>query len=710
MGHGIVRLWCGVVAAMITLAPASHSVHASEWTNLGPEGGEVLSFAVDPQPDGTIFSGTTSGIFKSEDGGRSWQLSGLVGERILSLAVDPAQPNTVFAGTDSAGPGAGGVFVTTDGGIIWAPARNGLEDPAHPETNPSVRFRSITSVLVDRHDPDTIWAGTNENGGLYASSDGGGTWSHAQFSDDVETLAADPADARTIFVSLQASGLYRTVDSGATWSFIGSDLRRFSPNGLGYYPLVHSLAIAPTDPAIIYAVTTEEVVKSSDGGDHWHSLGGLPSSVLGAAILRGVAVDQHDADTAYVATRLDGVFRTRDGGASWEQIGEGLECGPDNGGVAYKRSAVLATNPSGGLLLGTQRDGVFVRGPEAQSWVRSNSGFHAVSVASIAVNPRNPRHLLAATRGLGVFSSADGGESWAPANIGIGGACGPPDYFPWAGPLSDCRVMTGITWPRGGGDILASGECGLFGSPNGGASWHHSRSPGPWIGNVAIVPGDPRQVYASQDGWNVMHSTDGGLTWSLFVGFPYGTGVLDIAVSPEDGSTVFIGTGRGLYSSHDGGATWDGPAPEINNECPGGDWTSVSAVAFAPRSSRALFAGTSCGVFASDDGGESWRKTGLSDVDVSSLAFGRTEIYAGTWGDGVWASSDSGVSWTRISHDNGNPYITDLSVDPIHGKLYASTQGNGVDRVEIQRPVPRKPGRRLGGADVRKNEQEDRRP
>lgn len=93
--------------------------------------------------------------------------------------------------------------------------------------------------------------------------------------------------------------------------------------------------ISLCDPEVVYAATLEELFKSSDGGDRWQSLGGLPSTVLSTAWIVGIAANPHDVDTAYVATRLDGVFKTRDGGVSWEQIAEGLECGPDSWGVAH---------------------------------------------------------------------------------------------------------------------------------------------------------------------------------------------------------------------------------------------------------------------------------------------------------------------------------------------------------------------------------------
>ncbi len=693
---GLRHVMVGVVLAL-ALVSESPPAEAGGWRPLGPEGGEVLTFAVSPHPNEVIYAGTSSGVFRSDDGAKSWRFCGLAGERVLALAVDPTTATRVYAGVDDVRPGVGGVFVTTDGGDTWSEARNGLEYPRYPPTSPHFRYLPVTSLLVDKHDPDTVWAGTGENDGLFKSTDRGTTWSWAHFDDDVETLAADPTAAGIIFVSLHGLGLYRSLDSGNTWSLIGAEILRQAPNGVPYHPTVFDMAISPADPDVVYAATLEELFKSSDGGDHWQSLGELPSSVLNAAYAVGIAADPYDPDSAYVATWLDGVFRTRDGGASWEQIGEGLECGPDGWGVAHTRAAALAVAPSASrLILGTEREGVFVRPLAEESWIRSNQGPLATDVTSIAVNPRNPRELLAAARGLGVLRSNDGGKSWAPANTGIGDECGPPNFIPWWTPPPDCRVLHKIVWPGDGGTVLAAGECGVFMSQDLGRSWDLSGSPGSWVGTLAVAPRDPRQVYALQDRWIVKRSLDGGVTWSSCANVPFENGLaVSLAVSPEDASVIYAGTNRGLFVSSDGCATWDGPAPDINAECPEGQWTVVSAIGFAPDSPGFVYAGTSCGLFVSGNGGEDWLRTGLDGLDINALAFGRGEIFAGTWGDGIWASGDGGATWARISDDEHNPYINELLVDPTMRRLYSSSAGNGVAVLDRWLPEPRRPGRRV---------------
>jgi photosystem II stability/assembly factor-like uncharacterized protein len=120
----------------------------------------------------------------------------------------------------------------------------------------------------------------------------------------------------------------------------------------------------------------------------------------------------------------------------------------------------------------------------------------------------------------------------------------------------------------------------------------------------------------------------------------------------------------------------------------------VHAIEYAPHPRGLVYAGTSCGLFASFDGGDHWHQAGLEGLSVSAIAFGRGEIFAGTREDGVWASSDSGTTWARISDADDNPFVNDILVDPTMRNLYVSTAGNGVAVLDRSPPEPRRPARR----------------
>ena len=688
-----------LLAAVGLLVPNPAAASDTAWKQLGPEAGEILAIAISPHSDDVVFAGTSSGVFKSSDGGQSWKFCGLAGEGVLALAVHPTIATRVYAGIDRLRPGTGGVFVSIDGGDSWSEARSGLEDPAYPETSPNFRYLPVTSLLIDQRDPNTVWAGTGENDGLFKSSDGGATWSWARFNDDIETLAADPNGAGAYFASLHGLGLYRSLNAGVTWWSVGkADMVRHNGSGRPYYPTVHHIAISPANSEVVYAATGRELFKSSDGGDNWQSLGGLPSRRQDAASLRGIVADPYDSDAAYVATWFDGVFLTRDGGVSWEQIGNGLECDPGSPDSTFRLTGVLAISPDASrLFLGTESEGVFVRSIAGDTWVKSNTGLFATDVFSIAANPHNPAHLIAAVRELVLQKSIDGGKSWATANNWKGEVCRSPDLIAWSGPIPDCFVNRQIEWLSNDNKIFVAGECGVLVSHDGGESWDDSRSPGDWVHSIAVAPGNTQRVYVVRGSPRkiVERSLDGGMTWSQCAEYPIEDGSFrSIAVSPENASKIIAGTSRGLFTSHDGCASWFVPAPDVNARCPDSQSTVVYAIEYAPYPSRLIYAGTSCGVFASYDGGNHWHHVGLEGLDISALAFGRAEIFAGTWGDGVWASGNRGTTWSRISDDDDNPYINGILVDPTMRKLYVSSDGNGVSVLDRSLPGPRRPGRR----------------
>jgi len=127
------------------------------WTPIGPKGGHILALAIDPQTPTTLYAGiveltgffksifkSTCGVYKSTDGGASWQATGLTNLLVQALAIDPQTPTTLYAGT------YGGVFKSTDGGARWQ--ATGLTDHLVP------------ALAIDPQTPTTLYAGTYGGG------------------------------------------------------------------------------------------------------------------------------------------------------------------------------------------------------------------------------------------------------------------------------------------------------------------------------------------------------------------------------------------------------------------------------------------------------------------------------------------------------------------------------------------------------------------
>jgi len=693
-GRGRLSVLNGVLVLMLGAALVPQVGWAEPgWTGLGPDGGWVLALAVSPHPDGVIYVGTGSGVFRSLDDGASWQLSGLAGERVLALAIDPVTPGRLYAGVDatSGTRGDGGVFVSADGGVTWTPARDGLEDPSYPLESQYFHFQPVLSLLVNPNGSGTVWAGTDD--GLFTSSDGGATWAHSAFDDPVEVLAA----SRNVVLAAvrDERRLYRSVDAGMTWSQLVVDLAQAS--GGTPLGLVVDIAVAAQDPDVVFVITDEEIFRSDDGGAHWHGLGSLPTTVeeMGHATLVAVAVDPRDPDTVVLATRLEGVFESHDAGASWQSVGTGLECGPDSWGVAFKRASAVAFAPAAGaVVLGTERHGVFLRPDGGDAWRPSSRGLHAVEVSALGIDPERPWRLLAATRGLGLLSSRNGGVDWTDDNQGIGDECGPPDWVEWFAPTPDCRMMNDVVWEDAAGDALAAGECGIYQRTTSMSAWGLSETSRPWVSSMAAV--SARELWAVWRYSTLARSLDGGATWTEVWHPPSGATILSFAAA-GDRTTLAVGTGRGLWLSTDAGTTWKGPVAEVNAACGQGEWTAVWAVAFDPAEPQRAAAGTACGLFVGSPDG-SWRHAGLNEHTVTALAFAPGRTFAGTADAGVWVGTDAEQAWQRVAGPPGLVSVNHLRLDTAGRRLFAATSDHGVFALDLPQPAPRRGGSRTGQA------------
>ncbi len=660
------------------------------WRTLGPAGGRILTLAVSPADDAVVWAGTPQGVYRSGDGGLSWRFSGLLGEEILALAVDPTTPDVVYAGVAARRLGTGGVLVTRDGGATWASGRSGLEDPRDTSESPPFRYLPVNALLADPSTPGVVWAGTGGNGGLFRSIDGGTTWTWKAFIHDVRGLATDPMAGGRLFAAVDYA-VRRSEDGGATWSWVH--------DGMPLPVTIDHLAVAPSDPDVLYAATSSLIFASGDGGDHWHAVADTAADDLGPSGITALVIDPHDAEHVLVATRLHGVYESDDGGGAWRQAGEGLECSPEDSAVTHLRPTALAASASSGrLVAGTEREGVFVRSLAGGRWTPSIDGPSAVSATAIALDPADPGTLLVTTADRGIQRSTDGGATWTQANAGIPGDCGPWDYRMTAFPVPFCRALTGLIWSRSGDTVLAASECGVFASSDRGRSWTEVPAPD-WIDAAVASPSDGDIVYliGGTGDRGVFRSADGGFTWTACAAAPDGVGPSALAVDPADSDTLLLGTSAGLYVSRDGCSTWVGPASVSGAPC--GDWRddTIHALTWMPAGSGRTLAGTDCGLLLSDDGGETWEDAGLPGAVVTAFAFAGTSVVAGTWGDGVWASRDHGTTWWPVDDGTVRPFVHSLTFDVRNHRLLAATEGGGVVTLRVP-PAPRRPEVRRGPA------------
>jgi photosystem II stability/assembly factor-like uncharacterized protein len=253
--------------------------------------------------------------------GLSWRSLGpFRGGRVTAVAGVAGDPKTYYMGT----PG-GGVWKTTNGGVTWFP----IFDHA--------RVASIGDIAVAPSDPNTIYVATGEQTpgtGLWKSTDAGATWINIGIheSQTIPSIQVDPKDAGIVYVAAvgditpgDARGIFKTADGGKSWRRVYFKDDRHTPT---------EICLDPNDSHTLYAVIRrlptppgekppEEVdaliIKSTDSGETWSATGpaGLPPAHRGRI---GLAVTPGLSGQRVFALMRQGLFRSDDAGATWQQI------------------------------------------------------------------------------------------------------------------------------------------------------------------------------------------------------------------------------------------------------------------------------------------------------------------------------------------------------------------------------------------------------
>jgi photosystem II stability/assembly factor-like uncharacterized protein len=410
------------------------------------------------------------------------------------------------------------------------------------------------------------------------------------------------------------------------------------------------LALHPNEPQILYASAYPGgVFRSSDGGQTWNARNlGLPAYAVADPARQGryvLAITPGTPDVLYVGLNGPGLFKSGDGGDTWQ--------------------------PADG------------RGDELKE----------AHVQALLIHPDDPDVVYAATLN-GVWRTANGGESWAVFSDGLQGP-------------GDVRSLT-----LGADGQLYAGSNGYgvyvrnaFHEP-GEEGWRQlpalpsvEIAPQPTNGQSAgvqttllIHPDDPDTIYAGRSRGGAYKTSDGGLTWhDASIGL-VNDAVLGLAIHPLHTQTLYAGTAHGVARSTDAGATWH----RWDNGWPAGQ--EVGSVAFDPGNPDVLYACSSNAyggtVMKTADGGLNWREitTGL-DATQTFLRilvdrFDPATLYLATLRDGLYISRDAGETWNSWNEGLWNKAAgsgTALSAGVLQfsadGRLlYFGTTGSGVWR------------------------------
>jgi photosystem II stability/assembly factor-like uncharacterized protein len=633
-----------LTGALIAAALLAAPLHAG-WRPVGPYGGTVTLVAVDPARPSTVLACTaTQGLFRSDDGGTSWEpVVGGFYLPVSKVVFDPVHSGRVYAviGGDS-------VIRSSDDGRTWSSTgRIGHRFP-------------IAALAVDPHGGSAVYA---SSGMLFRSTDRGGHWVALGATSLASGAAASLAvgAVSSVLYSVTDDGVYRSRDGGATFKRLG-----LAGMQLGV------LALAPSDAAVLYTAGKHGLFRSGDGGAHWQEIdAGLPGRNVTA-----VAVHPRHPGTLDVALQADrfagiagtpgGLFESTDGGAHGAALGSGLPGGD------VLSVAVDPTAPSR-VYTGLTKDGVFRSADAGSHWSWANTGLRTFSVRTVAVDPERPSTVYAGPAEHGLYKSADAGQSWQLVNDRVDGGF---------------STATVVVDPHHTATVYTSNPGRIERSDDGGQSWKRIDTgafPAFEMGTFALDPHDPSTLYAGGD-LTVSKSTDRGDTWSdpapLFPPCPVGPLVL--VVSPAAPYEVYAsglignpltctdGDNVELLRSSDGGASWVPIGPFMRQVIP--DPTS-SAVVYALDYFFHFLKSTDGGLHFAPPSAAAG-SLGFSTVAIDPAAPSR--LYAGFStgyqnGGRVFASDDGFVTWQQVGGDlDGNPIA--LAFDPsVPGRIWAST-------------------------------------
>ena len=623
--------------------PSSPAVQGSpqsfnRWRSNGPDGGFVSSLAIDPANPGTIYAGTSEGVFKSTNGGGNWN-SSVAKDYVSGLAIDPKTPMTLYAASED------GVSKSTNGGTSWSVISS---------------FQHVTAVGIDPTNPNIIYAASIFDG-VFKSTNSGGTWFSIGLSETQPSeLAIDPINPNTIYVAGKSGPpqyfdiVCKSTDGGQTWS---------SSHPNSYSGSVNALAIDPTNPNIIYAGLprgdgdTGGVYKSTDGAKSWSAFNnGLTPGHGGAAAL---AIDSSNPNIIYAGT-AKGLFKSTNGAASWSETDSDI-ANPDVAALVIDplNSAITYAGTAGGIFKSTSG---------GASWSAANTSLRSLYVQTMVVDPGNANTIYAGTSGSGLFKSTDNGESWRRLENGL-----------------TSRDIYALAIDPQNPAIIYLGADRLYKSANGGESWSASAGIGD-ITALAIDPKDTNIIYAASANGAFKSSNAGG-SWSavgnLFLAFTYPT---LLVIDPHDSRTIYsAGTyycdladfcNTTVFKSTDGSTSWKRSDAGLSS-------SYVFALVIDPINTATLYVsvyseGAGDSLYKSTDSGGTWSAsgTGLANSGVSSLVINPVNpniIYAGTYGNGVFMSADGGASWNPLNDGLTNLKINTLTIDASGNFLHAGT-------------------------------------
>ena len=631
------RIRIGVAAILVTLVIASAGVAA----------GETQSSSENELYAPELFSGLTYRMVGPSRGGR-----------VTAVAGHRAQPSTFYMGTVG-----GGVWKTADYGQSW-----------YPITDKYFATGSVGAIRVAESDPNIIYVATGSDGlrsnviigkGVYKSTDAGKTWQHMglEKTGNSGAVLIHPDNPDLVYVAAIGNpfarnperGVYRSKDGGETWEQVLFVSERTGAVDLEFAPdnpreIYATLWLAERKPWTIISGGEEGgVYKSTDGGDSWnHLTNGLPNGVRGKADL---AVSAADPDRVYVLIEAPpkegGVYRSDDRGASWTQV---TDFQPIINRPFYYCN--LEAHPKDPDILWGMAEGQWKSVDGGKTWNRRQVP-HGDN-HDMWINPDYPNIFIQSNDG-GANVTLDSGETWSTQHnqptaelyqVDVS------DDFPYrlyAGQQDNTTISVPSFPP-----LMLPGGHTAYWEAHGGCE----------TGPAVPKPGDPDIVYADCKGRFGVFNRRTGQEQHYYVGFwnLYGHNPKDLAyrfqrvspihVSPHNPNRVYH-TSQYVHVTEDGGKAWQTISPDLT--------------AFDPETQ--VFSGTPITI---DITGEEHFSV---IYEIQESPHERGVIWVGANDGPIHVTRDNGKTWKDVTPPGLGPHgrVQNIEVSPHKpSKAYAA--------------------------------------
>lgn len=337
-------------------------------------------------PD-VVLAGSRAEVWRTNDNGATWTSSPILrGNGVTHIAINPHDCNDYYALQEGVGP-----LHTRDGGNSFGPPLTVGLDLSH--------FGSFPGALaIDPQNPSHLILATHA--AFFASHDSGEHWSRlpAMMHMNVFGLAASPRDPAQLWLATWGQGAWQRDAAAAPWTLVGLDRL-----GTDYVTGIH---FDPTRERVIVGANPGQL---SLDGEHF-----TPIPVEGQTL--DAAFDPVDPSLIYISTQVQGIFKSSDGGASWQASNTGIEPWPTpQGTFTDVRAIVLDPDHPQQLFAATLGGGIYRSDDAAAHWTKVLDTPEPATCMILV--PGSPVRLYACLSGI--TASLDGGQTWTTMNEGL---------------------------------------------------------------------------------------------------------------------------------------------------------------------------------------------------------------------------------------------------------------------------------------------------